>query len=195
MTGLARSVATALLVAVVPTVSAACFVPEPDPNAYLTPVSEAVDAGLQPYWLGPSITAGSETYSYIEGEYPEGISGFQLNGIELVYGSGSGMVVLDVRTIPTGEWPAAEAEVRERKRREVERQEISVAGLTAELVTHASGSRPISAYILIIETPEAAVVVSVPSGGSPTPGGPDRNPLIDYETFLSVVENLRPYPE
>ena len=28
-----------------------------------------------------------------------------------------------------------------------------------------------------------------------TPGGPDANPLIDEQTFLSVMQQLRPYPD
>jgi hypothetical protein len=39
------------------------------------------------------------------------------------------------------------------------------------------------------------VVAIAHSGGDTSPGGPDSNPLIYEEAFLSVMENLRPYPD
>ena len=39
------------------------------------------------------------------------------------------------------------------------------------------------------------IVAVVHSIGGSTPGGPDANPLIDEQTFLSVMQQLRPYPD
>jgi hypothetical protein len=178
----------------------ACGVPpaedgEPDPDAYLTPVAQARANGVQPYWLAQSFEAGGDTFSYIEGQYPEGISGVRAAGLKLDYFTADGELgAVTIQTFPTDEWLSAEAAVRAR-RGEADRSDVHVAGVTAELITYSSPTRPINAYKLIIETPDSGIVVSASSGGSVSPGAPDVNPLIDYETFLSVMENLRPYPE
>jgi hypothetical protein len=42
---------------------------------------------------------------------------------------------------------------------------------------------------------DTTVHVIAESDGAATPGGPDGNPLIDEQTFLNVLQNLRPYPQ
>jgi hypothetical protein len=181
----------------------ACGVPlaedgEPDPDAYLTPVAVARENGLRPYWLGPSFDAGDLTYSYIEAVYPEGIGGVGVSGAELGYYTTDGEEWgVTVKTAPIGEWPLAESAVREPRGSSGlrAREDVVVGGVSGELLIFSSPTRPTNGYVLIIETDESAVVVTVPSGGSASPGGPDVNPLIEYQSFLSVMQSLRPYPE
>ncbi|MBI5287436.1 MAG: hypothetical protein HY873_00520 [Chloroflexi bacterium] len=167
-----------------------------DRNAYLTPIAEARSNGLEPYWLGPSFTAVSTTYSYLEAVYPQGIAGVDVGGLEVKYHTGNGEELgLLMTTIPIAEWPMAEDLVRTPIQGKPNRNDVAINGIDADLQTYTSVIRPISSFVLIIETEQSAVVVTVPSFGSATPGGPDLNPLIDLDTFLAVMENLQPYSE
>lgn len=169
---------------------------ELDRQAYLTPIAEARLNGLQPYWLGPSFAAGSMTYSYIETKYPEGIAGVRVQGLEMTYHEPDGANrALSIKTFPLAEWSMAEDAVRNPKQANPDRSDVTINGMRAELLAYTSPTRPINGYVLIIETELSAVVVTVPSSGSATPGGPDLNPLIDLDTFLAVMENLQPYPD
>ncbi|MEX2245693.1 MAG: hypothetical protein WEC75_03310 [Dehalococcoidia bacterium] len=169
-----------------------------DRDAYLTPIAEAQANGLAAYWLGESFDAGNQTYSYIAAEYPEGLGGVRVRGIELGYYTQDGAEWgLTLKTIPIGEWASVEEAVREPPGSPgpSAAEQLALSGTSADLLIYSSPTRPVSGYVLVIETEQSAVVVTVPSGGSATPGGPDANPLIDYDTFLAVMEELRPYPE
>jgi hypothetical protein len=167
-----------------------------DRQAYLTPIAEARSNGLEPYWLGPSFAAGSMTYSYIETKYPEGIAGVRVQGLEMTYHEPDGANrALSIKTFPLDEWSMVEDAVRNPKQANPDRSDVTINGIQAELLAYTSPTRPINGYVLIIETGRSAVVVTVPSSGSATPGGPDLNPLIDLDTFLAVMESLQPYSE
>ncbi|MBI5287437.1 MAG: hypothetical protein HY873_00525 [Chloroflexi bacterium] len=168
-----------------------------DRKAYLTPIAEARSNGLNVYWLGPGFRAGGEAYDYIEGTYPQGVNGAAVGALDLVYGTrASGGLGLSIRTVPAPNWTAAEAAARNPNNVTVDRNEVTVAGLPAELLTYSGATtRPIDGYALLIQMERSGVIVIVPSHGSATPGGPDLNPLIDLDTFLAVMENLQPYSE
>jgi hypothetical protein len=60
------------------------------------------------------------------------------------------------------------------------------------------GTRPINGNLLIVAVGDEVVVVetnSLGGGRNATPGGVDLNPLINEQTFLAVMQNLRPYPQ
>ena len=72
---------------------------------------------------------------------------------------------------------------------------VSIHGVAGDLYLVPAGTRPINDVRLYVHLGDTWIVALAGSGGSPTPGGPDVNPLIDEQTFLNVLQNLRPYPQ
>jgi hypothetical protein len=62
-------------------------------------------------------------------------------------------------------------------------------------MTLAGGDGTVNDRILIVHVGETTVLAQAKTGRSATPEGPDVNPLVDEATFLSVLEQLRPYPQ
>jgi hypothetical protein len=77
----------------------------------------------------------------------------------------------------------------------ITKKSISVLGRDATLISAAVGERPINGLVVVVELGDTTIVVATAAGGNPTPGGPELNPLIDENTFLDVLQNLRPYPQ
>jgi hypothetical protein len=72
---------------------------------------------------------------------------------------------------------------------------VRLLGQDATMVVTSTPTRPVNQRRLLLHLGDTTVQIIAASGGSPAPGEPDVNPLIDEATFLAVMENLRPYPE
>jgi hypothetical protein len=173
--------------------------PKPDPNQYLTPIAEAQTAGLTPYWLGPTIETDKGPLRAVEGIFPQGYAGVALPGIQITYFNGDQVIgTLDVLTFQKTDWASEGPRARALDFPSAKRKNVLVAGHDAELIAVPGGTRPINVYLLIVAAGDEVVVVetnSLGGGRNATPGGVDLNPLIDEQTFLSVMQNLRPYPQ
>jgi len=188
------------LVACLALISLACDIvgdDAPDPEAYRTPVAQAQAAGLTPYWLGPEFSAGGLSFDFIEGTFPQGVAGVRVNGLQLSYLARDGYTVratADVLTFSKTQWATAADRVRYPAGvTGVTRKNVTVGGRHAELISMPLGARPVNSRQLIIEFDDAVVL------GQTTAvlanDGRQINPLIDEQTFLSVMEQLRPYPQ
>jgi hypothetical protein len=72
---------------------------------------------------------------------------------------------------------------------------VTVKGVAAELFLVPAGTRPVNDVRLNFRLGNTMVEAVAQAGGPATPGGPDSNPLIDEQTFLSVMQQLRQYPQ
>ena len=165
---------------------------------FLTPVAEARELGLMPYWLGREFAAGSLIFE---------ISGvaqlIDFRGVELRlvleysgFDEGSRSAgVLFVSTYPN-DGKSADVE-RERALRVPgsTSREVRVGSWTAELLSLPSPTRPVNVLELFVDA--GSVIV----GGLTTAvniGVPDEqgNPLLDEDLLIELMaEHLRPYPE
>jgi hypothetical protein len=197
-----RSRLVALLVLVATIVGGCVYTEggeEPPRDAYLTPVAKAVAAGLTPHWLGTGFNTNGVTFDTLEARYPVGPAVRGIEGVETNYIGERGEDIvgrLNLNTARKSEWVADEEEFRARLPRNAGTRSITVAGREAELITVSSPTRPINGYHVIIDMGDTVVVATTSSGST---GGrddvPDVNPLIDEETLLAALEQLRPYPD
>ena len=72
---------------------------------------------------------------------------------------------------------------------------VTIQGQSATLLVIPAGTRPVNTVRLLLVFGDTHVFVAASAGGSLMPGGPDLNPLIDEQTFLAVMQNIRPYPQ
>jgi hypothetical protein len=187
--------------------AAACGSPAPAPTEgeespgfqrFKDTVAPADEDGYTPYWLGRSFSAGGLAF---DGPYVAEGATVRGGGVEASYravtADGKGVVVLDVYSFSQAAW-----ELRMRRGGPAitpgtVSRSLVVAGRDARMQTF-TGARPVELRRLVLEFDDAhgtTVEVRAYGGGALVEGGPDVNPLVDEATFLSVVENLRPYPE
>ena len=187
------------LVASLALISLACDIvgdDAPDPEAYRTPVAQAQAAGLPVYWLGPEFKAGGLSFDFIEGTFPQGIAGVRLNGLQLSYLAREGDSVrasLDVLSFSKDEWPAAEdGVIHPPGFPSSVVKNTTLRGARAMLVSIPLDTPAFASLRLIVDLEDVVVVAQTTSA---IVGGRDINPLVDEQTFLPVLENLRPHPQ
>lgn len=162
---------------------------------FLTAVATAPEDGYDVYWLGREFEAGRLT---LEGpSVPDFAGRIADGGFTMSYlpplayegvTTSVGVTLYSQRAWERlGDNWLASADL-------VERRPISVNGQDAELLTLAAGTRPVNVRAAVVYYPTTVVTISTGSLG-PGPDGRDLNPLLDEEVFLSIVEQLRPYPE
>ncbi|MEX1254406.1 MAG: hypothetical protein WEE64_08690 [Dehalococcoidia bacterium] len=176
--------------------------PEPPASAlesesFLTPVAEAREAGIEPYWLGEEFEAGglrfivhptADLTDAADSRYP-GLSldyfartakGSARTGVEMYSKAGKGpQIMLDRTRAVAG----------------VSVEELQLAGWPANLVTVPLPPRPVNKLWLFVDAGDTVVIVQANSGATGVPGT-DPNPLIDKDLLIQVVaENLQPIPE
>ena len=174
--------------------------PDLDP-AFLTPVAAAEEAGLTVYWLGASFEVGDVLFSTREADFPEGIMGVPLQGLQVRYSSRNepgGVLYLDV--VPKSEWNKVEEKISDLvisgEPRPVRREKVQVKDKTADLLFLPLATRPLNQLWLILDLGDTVVVALALSGGPTEEGGPDYNPFINNpDLLIQVMEDLRPYPE
>lgn len=163
--------------------------PDQDYKNFLTAASRASSDGYTMYWLGRSFSAGGLTF---EGPGVPDFGGEEAGGgVAMSYSAQGGAAGLNIGVLSAAAWGRrAEAPVPGSKAKTV-----MVLGRPAELQSAPAGTRPVNALTLIMSLGDTHVVAVAHAIGPVTPGGPDANPLIDEATFLSVLEQLRPYPQ
>ena len=155
---------------------------------FRTAVASVPNRQFQVYWLGREFTAGAIVF---RGPYFVPIGGVVNNNrLDIEYSAG-----LTIRLYSQSAWATAAPTIEHPSAHESKRRSVVVGGRSAVLLTGSVPGRPINYQQLIIDFGDTVVTVVAGSGGAATPGGPDSNPLIDEQTFLSVMEQLRPYPQ
>jgi len=169
----------------------------PGPEAWKSAVAAANAAGLPVYWLGRSFEAGGVEFSTLESQFPAGIRGVALQGIEMSYFRQPEFKGrLDLNTYSQSDWSRVAARFGREGGPGQARRTVTVAGHSAELISTPAGTRPVNGLSLVVDFGGyiAVAETSAVSSGNAS-SVPDRNPLLDEETFLSVLEELRPYPQ
>jgi len=169
--------------------------------AFLTPVGGAQEAGLTVYWLGASFEVGDVLFSTREADFPKGIMGVPLQGLELRYSSGDqpgGVLYLDL--FSRSDWDEVEEKIRDLRipgeTQPVRREKVQVKDNTADLLFLPLGTRAVNQLWLVLDLGDTVVVALALSVGSTEPGGPDYNPFINNpDLLIQVMEDLRPYPQ
>jgi len=155
---------------------------------FRTAVASVPDRHFQVYWLGREFNAGGVMF---RGPYFVPVGGVvNSNRLDIEYSAG-----LNIRLYSQSAWATAAPTVEHPSAGEPKRRSVVVGGRSAVLVTGSVPGRPINYQLLIIDFGDTVATVVAGAGGPVTPGGPDANPLIDEATFLSVMQQLRPYPQ
>lgn len=181
---------------------ASCFSTSSDSNDegyshFATAAARAPDEGYRAYWLGREFRANELLF---RGPSAAGFgSGIAGGGVLSGYAArlqNGGDVVLELNLYSHTAWAAAEERVEQRDDPMIARRQVSVAGRTGELLSAGPiGDRPVIGLRLILDLGDTVLQADAPSGGATGEGGADVNPLIDEQTFLRVIQNIRPYPE
>ena len=163
-------------------------------DQFVTRVASAQRDGYTAYWLGRSFpaanvtftgpTAGSSSASDVRG-----------GGLDMTYAAEvvkNGSVELQLVEYSPTAWDLVKRELT-LVPADARHRLLTVHGQSTELWTLDPGSRPTLRLVLVFG--DTHVFIAASAGGSLEPGGPDLNPLVDEQTFLDVVQNLRPYPQ
>jgi hypothetical protein len=168
---------------------------------YPEAVATAQANGVEAYWLGPSFEAAPLQFDTIESVYPQGAAGVSARGLQLKYlairedtaDQYTVRAALDLKTFLPDEWREVESAVRQPKSGlRLTWEPVSVGGSAAS-IAGVSLDGIENGWLLIVPRGQSVVYATVAS--SISDGGTEANPLMDREVFLSVMENLRPYPE
>lgn len=163
---------------------------------FLTPVAQAQDARITPYWMGKEFKVGAitvvltrdiEVYSNpsLDPAFSAAYSGRQEE--PLIH------IGLNVTT-----WHEGAAELANRRQRVLDQTgattaPVKVGDWPAELVSVPGGTRPIRALFLYIDVGDFTVGIITNSGTTGVPGT-DSNPLLDSQLFIdTVAAHLQPY--
>jgi hypothetical protein len=167
-----------------------------DYDRFVAAAASAPSDGYAPYWLGREFRAGGLTFR------GPGVGGIgddvEGGGLEANYSAEvlkDSYVELQLVMYSPKAWSLAIVRVLNQPEPRRRRKTAQVRGENAELLIVPAGTRPINALVLIVSFGDTTIQAIASSGGPATPGGPDLNPLIDEATFLSVLQNLRPYPQ
>lgn len=161
-------------------------------NNYRTSVASSGQDAYIPYWLGQEFNAGGLSFrGPFADDFGSTVPG---GGVRFHYKAtlppGTGAVDLAITLFSERAWDLAKS------RYDVPGEEhVLIAGHSASLSSSSAGDRPVNVLGVTLHVDGTTVVAEAHSGGAATPGGPDVNPLVDEQTFLSVLQNLRPYPQ
>ncbi len=170
-----------------------------DPTAqaeFLTPVAQAQEAGIRPYWLGQEFEAdgvvlkigGEASFYDVDREGPA--TTFRYGGF---YEDRGGLLYLDTFHAAGGRADFRLEKLR--SSRGAVRRGAHVAAWEGSLWSLPSATRPVNALVLFVNVDDMVVEAVAKAGTSGVPGD-DWNPLIDEDLLIEVVaEHLRPYPE
>ncbi len=179
--------------------SASCTTQIPSDEHYYdnfkTAVANADQQGYTPYWLGREFVAGGLTYKGPDvADFGDEVDG---GGVSMGYSArlARGGVSLNMSLYSRDAWSRAEVAGISRVGANASVRTVTVAGHTGTLVVIPSGTPGVRAIQLVLRLGETVVRASVPFTISATPGGASPDPLSDEATFLSVMQQLRPYPQ
>lgn len=198
----------ALLACAAITTSACLTQSPPGPDHYYhnfeTVAAKAPSHGYTVYWLGKQFKIGARTYT---GPTFPGFGGdIDGGGATIAYrisvsGKPNGGEDLLIHLYAPPAWAlyGRAYQTPDPRSRETTFEDVTVAGNPARLfltkwLTGATRGA-IRAISVEQQLGNTAVVVSATDSDNPTPGAAQPNPLMDEQTFLSVVQHLRPYPQ
>ena len=151
------------------------------------------DRAYQVYWLGSEFTAAGLVF---HGPLVPGFEEPSIDAIQVEYNSSPPVAGLDISLMSSAHWDAGRGRVLGPGPDRPTIRQVTVAGAAATLYTvPGSVGRPVGGLFLTVELGDTVVYANTGSVGPATPGGPEANPLIDEQTFLAVMQNLRPYPQ
>jgi hypothetical protein len=175
--------------------SAACDDGVPSDEHYFdnfkTVVANAPNEGWTAYWLGKSFQAGGLEFN---GPYVADFGDELTGGARATYAAPPSGPILSLFLYSEAGWREARQQYSTKPVGNVSRH-VTIAGVAATIESSPGGTRPVNVITAYVPLGNTMVVAVANSGGSATPGGPDVNPLIDEQTFLDVLQHLRPYPQ
>jgi hypothetical protein len=160
------------------------------PPEFTTPVAAAQQAGLPVYWLGPQFDVEGLTSRVIGAESKVADQGPSMRVEYEANSQDRGALDLTLTTYGVDAWQQAKTRVTPRTEGVI-RQSVTVAGWPAELF-----SIPVGQWtnrVVIVDASEAVIVAS--ANTTIARGQRQVNLLVDPSSLLSVLQNLRPYPE
>lgn len=161
---------------------------------FLTAVARPIQRNFRVYWLGRQFTAGAVV---LDG--PEFATANAANDTEefqtiyVSHQSTSGRGLLELYLFSRAGWPAARQNLLG-SIPETAGKTVDVANRPARLFEIMNG-KYLNRLVAVIEFDDGLVVATANRDAAHPDATPNANPLIDEQTFLSVLEKLRPYPE
>jgi hypothetical protein len=171
------------------------------PNAYRTAISEAQQAGLHVYWVGPPSETADE-FNVIEAEFHGGVVGVDANSVDLHYFREPGVARdLDVFSIAKTDWASIDEIIhRSNGARRTSSTTRVILGREAQVVTERFGNLPrlednrVNAFWISIDMDDVVVLAEAHSLQSTS--GTEANPLVQNpERLFALLETLRPCPQ
>jgi hypothetical protein len=157
---------------------------------FQTAVAKAPQDGYAAYWLGRKFRAGGLTFTGPDvADFGTEVTG---GGVQMSYNAnaGGGLVIT---LYSDAAWQQGGG-TRPLPKNTMTKN-VTIKGIAGELFLVPAGTRPVNDVRLNLRLGNTMVEAIAQAGGSATSGGPDANPLIDEQTFLSVMQQLRPYPQ
>ncbi|MEX2245690.1 MAG: hypothetical protein WEC75_03295 [Dehalococcoidia bacterium] len=166
-----------------------------DANRYKTAVAHAQESGLENvYWLGPELEVQTVVFDSIAGFYPEGVAGDPVGGVQLAYFNRENFRGrLEITTLSPSDWARVEDKVRNPPQPPIRSEKVVIGGREGDLIATIALGRDPNGLKLVIDFGDSFVIAQ--TNVAIAAGGRDVNPLMDEDTFLAVMEELRPYPE
>jgi hypothetical protein len=146
------------------------------------------------YWLGREFDAGGISFRGPDAGNPgpgdiDSVAG---GGLAMSYSGRTGS--LDVTLYSRGAWDLLQASRARGAQPHLEVKNVDIHGWPAQLRTNYYRPGYIAARILTVDRGNTVIEVTTGPLVPATPG-PEPNPLIDEQTFLNVLQHLRPYPQ
>jgi len=163
---------------------------------FQTAVARAPQDGYTVYWLGNEFQAGGHTFTGPSVPDPS-IAEVQGGGVVIDYdthfaGGGAG---LTLTLYSERAWAASPFSTETRLPRGAVVRQVTVAGLSGVLRLVPEQYTRTYTITLRLDARDGTVVLASTSPGIGRTPGTDLNPLTNEQTFLSVMQNLRPYPQ
>jgi hypothetical protein len=157
----------------------------------------ASDRNYDMYWLGRSFQAGGLVFEGPEVDGIAGIGDVEGGGLSMSYTAATGTCCGSLRMVLYS--PSAWEHIlrlRARTRPPLADVGVVVVGRRiAELRSTFGPPGQLHGQILTVDTGSTVVEVITSRVEPLAAGDPQPNPLLDRETFLAVMENLRAYPD
>lgn len=157
---------------------------------FLTPIANARDAELVPYWLGEQFRTGNKEFT-VNAETVFDAAEQGGPGLFLSYG-GAGTLIVQTfdeaasNLVSLREQVEAEAELNLAR--------VMVGPWEGRLYSLPAGDRPVNQLFIFLDVNGTPVVVTSQARDSGVLGQ-DSNPLLDHEVLINALGQLRPYPQ
>jgi hypothetical protein len=180
-------------------VASACFAASRDPNQdyknFLAAADHAPKDGYTVYWLGRGFQAGGLDFEG-PGVSDTEAAGFEAGGFSMSYSAASaqgGRVGLDVSVFTQQAWALSPSSQR-RLPQNATTASVTAAAHSGTLTTVPQALTGTGILTFTFSLGDGTVIV-VTTGPGIGPNGVDLNPLTNEQTFLNVLQDLRPYPQ